>query len=53
MIAPPVVTDPVADFDNVRFDAVPTVVLALPQLVVAQLAPGVAGLLLPVGSTEA
>ena len=50
---PPVAMEAVADFDSVMFEGVFTVVLALPQLVVAQLAPGVAGLLPPVGSTAA
>src|SRR5947208_3057119 len=46
-------TVPVPDFDSVRFDEVFTAVTALAQLVVVQPAPGVAGLVPPLGSTEA
>ena len=53
MIVPPVSTVAVAVLDSVRFDGVFTVVAALAQLSVVQLTPGVAGLLPPVGSTEA
>ena len=50
---PLVSTADVAALARVMLLAVETAVLALPQLVVAQEAPGVAGLLPPVGSTEA
>ena len=50
---PFVVTVPAAVLLSVRFDPVFTVVLALAQLVVVQLLPGVAGLLPPVASTAA
>ena len=53
MIVPLVSTVPVADFDSVRLDAVFTVVAAFAQLVVLHDGPGVAGLVLPVGSTDA
>ena len=53
MIDPLASTVVVADLVNVRFDAAVTVVPALPQLVVEQDAPGVAGLLPPVESTDA
>ena len=56
MIVPPVSTVPGAVLDSVRFDGAGvalTVVAALAQLVVVQPVPGVAGLLLPVGSTAA
>ena len=53
MIVPLVSTVPVADFDSVKLPPVPTVVAALAQLVVLHDGPGVVGLVLPVGSTDA
>lgn len=52
-MAPPVATLAVALLLRVMFEGVFTVLEALAQLVVAQDPPGVAGLVLPVGSTEA
>ena len=50
---PLAVTVDAPDLDSVRLLAVPTVVAALAQLVVAQLPPGVAGMLPPLASTDA
>ena len=53
-VNPPLVnTVAAADLLIVKFEGVLTVVVALPQLVVEQEAPGVAGLEPPVGSTDA
>lgn len=50
---PLVTTGEEADLDRVMLAGAVTVVVALPQLVVVHEELGVAGLVLPVGSTEA
>src|SRR5437660_435145 len=52
-MVPFVGTEAVAVFDNVKLVPAVTVVLTLPQLVVAHPEPGVAGLAPPDGSTDA